>query len=113
MIKVIDLIPMLHEGDGALPSLFAEEFVLSYLRSKLSYIHIHWFLGRCEQLGCQPLALEVFGNYAKYNITLAPNVGRWLINSKIIFVRNCMVFLKNSVSLFNASPMLFSELISC
>ncbi|KAF8811637.1 hypothetical protein BYT27DRAFT_7336091 [Phlegmacium glaucopus] len=64
MRKVVDLIPKLHEGGGALPGLFAEEFVR-----------------RCEQLGCQPLALEVFGNYAKYNITLTPNAGRWLIHS--------------------------------
>ena len=39
------------------------------------------FSGRCEQLGCQALALEVFGNYAKYNLTLTPNAGRWLIHS--------------------------------
>ena len=39
------------------------------------------FSGRCEQLGCQALALEVFGNYAKYNISLTPNAGRWLIHS--------------------------------
>ena len=32
-------------------------------------------------MGCQALALEVFGNYAKYNITLTLNAGRWLIHS--------------------------------
>jgi len=64
MRKVVELIPNLHQGGGVLPGLFAEEFVR-----------------RCEQLGCQPLALEVFGNYAKYNITLTPNAGRWLIHS--------------------------------
>jgi len=64
MTKIVDLIPMLHEGGGALPTLFAEEFVR-----------------RCEQLGCQAHALEVFGNYAKYNITLTQNTGRWLIHS--------------------------------
>ena len=85
MSKVVDLIPMLHEGGGALPSLFAEEFVRKwYIPSPQNYSHIHKhfdFSGRCEQLGCQPVALEVFGNYAKYNITLTPNAGRWLIHS--------------------------------
>lgn len=41
MTKVVDLIPMLHEGGGALPNLFAEEFVREWfiLLSKLSAIH--------------------------------------------------------------------------
>jgi len=63
MRKVVDLIPNLYARGGVVPDLFAEEFVR-----------------RCEQLGCQHLALEVFGNYAKYNITLTANAGRWLIH---------------------------------
>jgi len=64
MRQVVDLIPIACEGGGVLPGRFAQEFVR-----------------RCEQLGCQNLALEVFGDYAKYNIVLTPNAGRWLIHS--------------------------------
>ena len=35
----------------------------------------------CRSLRYQALALEIFRNYAKYNITLTPNAGRWLIHS--------------------------------
>ena len=89
MTKVVDLIPMLHEGDGALPTLFAEEFVrewwipIHFTIKTISHLQhtLILFSGRCEQLRCQALALEVFGNYAKYNITLTPTAGRWLIHS--------------------------------
>ena len=47
MKKVLDLIPMFHEGGGALPSRFTEDFVREWYRpshiflSKLSHIHKH------------------------------------------------------------------------
>ena len=50
-------------------------------RTSTTNIDFILFSGRCEQLGCQALALEVFGNYAIYNITLTQNAGRWLIHS--------------------------------
>jgi len=97
MKKVVDLLPMLHAGGGggsALPSLFAEEFVR-----------------RCEQLGCQPLALEVFGNYAKYNVTLTPNAGRWLIHSiHVLYPLKDLLIAASLFSIYNIS--LTEDLVS-
>ena len=117
MTKVVDLIPMLHEGGGALPNLFAEEFVREWyiptkfvLLSKLSHIYnktSFFFSGRCEQLGCQALALDVFGNYAKYNITLTPNAGRWLIHS--IHVLHPLKDLLIAASLFSVYNISLAE----
>lgn len=39
------------------------------------------FVRRCEELQAQPLALEVFGNYAKYNVALDVASGRQLLHS--------------------------------
>ena len=63
--------------------------------------------GRCEQLGCQHLALEVFGNYAKYNITLTPNAGRWLIHS--IHVLHPLEDLLIAASLFSIYNLSLAE----
>ena len=66
-----------------------------------------FFPGRCEQLGCQPLALEVFGNYAKYSIILTPNAGRWLIHS--IHVLHPLKDLLTAASLFSVYNISLAE----
>jgi len=38
-------------------------------------------LERCEQLSCPQLSLQVFGNFAKYQLALTLPAGRWLIHS--------------------------------
>lgn len=39
------------------------------------------FLGRCEELDAQSLSLEVFGNFAKYHVTLNLPAARQLLHS--------------------------------
>jgi len=41
-------------------------------------------LERCEKLYCPQLSLQVFGNFAKYQLALTPLAGRWLINSPYV-----------------------------
>lgn len=78
------------------------------MRLEIYYLNVgFFFLGRCEQLGCQPLALEVFGNYAKYNVALTPNAGRWLIHS--IHVLYPLKDLLIAASLFSIYNILLTE----
>ena len=72
MRRVVDLV-------CAWRCLTAEEFVCEWppLSFILNTLH-HPFSGHCEQLDCPHLALEVFGNYAKYDIT---NTGRYPLRS--------------------------------
>jgi hypothetical protein len=87
--------------------------LVSFYFSKLPHIHNKhllfdlFFSGRCEQLGCQALALEVFGNYAKYNVTLTPNAGRWLIHS--IHVLHPLKDLLIAASLFSVYNISLAE----
>jgi len=76
-----------------------------------SHHKTHSFLGRCEQLRCQPLALEVFGNYAKYNIALTPNTGRWLIHSiHVLYPLKDLLVAASLFSVYNIS--LAEDLVS-
>lgn len=83
-------------------------FTLKIIRHpQQTLILFFYFSGRCEQLGCQPLALEVFGNYAKYSITLTPNAGRWLIHS--IHVLHPLKDLLTAASLFSVYNISLAE----
>ncbi|KAF8960433.1 hypothetical protein BDZ97DRAFT_1665763 [Flammula alnicola] len=65
--KIVALIPRYKEVGGELIDSFAEAFVR-----------------RCQELQCPPLALEVFGNYAKYDIRLNLEAAQWLVHSLYI-----------------------------
>ena len=38
-------------------------------------------IGRCQELQCQQVALDVFGNFAKYGVPLDIEAARWLLHS--------------------------------
>ncbi len=38
-------------------------------------------IGRCQELQCQQVALDVFGNFAKYGVSLDIEAARWLLHS--------------------------------
>lgn len=77
----------------------------------LSKLFSHWFSGRCEKLSCQHLALEVFGDYAKYNITLTPDAGRWLIHSvHVLHPLKDLIIAASLFSVYNLS--LADDLVS-
>lgn len=41
-------------------------------------------VGRCQELQCQQVALDVFGNFAKYDVPLDIEAARWLLHSVYI-----------------------------
>ncbi|KAH6908822.1 hypothetical protein BKA70DRAFT_1188665 [Coprinopsis sp. MPI-PUGE-AT-0042] len=63
--EVVDLMPLWKESGRKFNSTFSAAFVR-----------------RCKELGAQPLALQVFGNYAKYNASLDLASGRQLLHSR-------------------------------
>jgi hypothetical protein len=62
--KILDLIPRYREARGDVHPSFAVDFTR-----------------RCQELRCPQLALELFGNFAKYNVHLNLEAGQWLIHS--------------------------------
>ncbi|KIM38013.1 hypothetical protein M413DRAFT_448055 [Hebeloma cylindrosporum] len=62
--KIMELIPRFREARGDLHPDFAVDFTR-----------------RCQELQCPHLALELFGNFAKYNVHLNLEAGQWLIHS--------------------------------
>jgi hypothetical protein len=71
------------------------------------------FTGRCEELGAQSLALQVFGNYARFNVSLDLVSGRQLLHSlsRAFPIEDVMT----ASALFNlyGIPPVSQDLVSC
>ncbi|KJA21579.1 hypothetical protein HYPSUDRAFT_202919 [Hypholoma sublateritium FD-334 SS-4] len=65
--KVVELVPRFKEAGGVLIGSFAKELAR-----------------RCQELQCQQVALDVFGNFAKYDVPLDIEAARWLLHSVYI-----------------------------
>ncbi|KDR66615.1 hypothetical protein GALMADRAFT_130827 [Galerina marginata CBS 339.88] len=62
--RVAELLPKYREAQREVMPYFAEAFVR-----------------RCQELRCPPLALSVFGNFARYNLPLTQPAAQWLVHS--------------------------------
>lgn len=84
MVKVVDLLPGWKEAGKQFDAKFSDPFVREFYIPLPCFRFFHmcsWTLGRCEELSCPLLALQVFGNYSKYNVPLTLAGARQLMHS--------------------------------
>ncbi|KAF8157216.1 hypothetical protein B0H34DRAFT_770904 [Crassisporium funariophilum] len=88
MRELVGLLPLWKEMGIQLKPYFAEKFVR-----------------RCQEIGCQPLALEVFGNFAKYNVALTLGAAQYLIHSlHVLYPMNDLLVAASLFPVYNLPP---------
>ena len=79
--ELAGLFPSWTAGGRKFDSRFSESFVSKHTILLCTLTSLIASPGRCEQLSCPLLALDVFGNYAKYNVKLTLPGARQLLHS--------------------------------
>ncbi|KAF8891475.1 hypothetical protein CPB84DRAFT_1683312 [Gymnopilus junonius] len=95
--KVAELLPRWKEAWDSIPTVFPEAFVR-----------------RCHETKCPLLPISVFGDYAKYQLTLTLPAGQWLIYSLISQVSHPLEQLMVATALYTVYelPPVSSDLTS-